>query len=61
MSRVAAISALVLFSSERAYETFVRDRPLATAVVGLSAIFYIGFASGIRGTLAYHRYKRQPS
>lgn len=56
MSRVAATSALVLYLLERIYETYVRGW---TSSVGLlAAVLVIGFASGARGTIAYHRYNR---
>jgi hypothetical protein len=57
MSRVAATAALILFLFERVYEASARGWKASVGL--LAAILVIRFASGIRGTFAYHRYKRQ--
>jgi hypothetical protein len=60
MSRVAATSAIALFTIERGYEAFVRSRrPMTTVAAVLVGVLYLGFTSGVRGTIAYHRYKRE--
>jgi hypothetical protein len=55
MSRVAASLALGLFVLERLYEFYARG----LSVGFLAALFIIGLTSGIRGTFAYHRFKKQ--
>jgi hypothetical protein len=59
MSRVAATSALVLYLLERVYAAYVGGWTTTAGVVG--AMLFTAFTSGVRGTIAYHRYKRQAS
>ena len=60
MSRVAAILALLLFILAQAYK--IETRGLAATVLSLSGLVgvacLLGFTSGVRGTIAYHRFKK---
>ena len=57
MSRVAAVSALALYVLDHVYEIYARGLTLGIFVTAFVAV---GIASGVRGTIAYHRYKGQP-
>jgi len=55
-SRIAAVAALILFVGERIYAGV--GLGISAAVGALAVIFLLGFISGVRGTLAYHVYRR---
>jgi hypothetical protein len=56
MSRVAAVLALALFLLGHGYEIYTSG---VTLGIFVSVFIAGGIASGVRGTIAFHRYKRQ--
>ena len=56
VSRIAALAALVMFVGERVYGV-VTQGPASGGIV-LAIILLFGFISGIRGTFAWHAYRR---
>jgi hypothetical protein len=59
MSRVAATSALVLFLFERGYEAYVKGWQTTIRGSIFTTFIILGLAAGVRGTIAFHRYKRR--
>ena len=55
-SRIAAVAALVMFVADRIYAG-VEDG-LSAAVGVLALILVLGFIAGVRGTFAYHAYRK---
>jgi hypothetical protein len=56
-SRIAAVTAMVLFVGERIYAGI--EHGFGAAVGVLAVILLLGFISGVRGTFAYHAYRRR--
>jgi len=55
-SRIAAVAALIVFVGERIYAWI--EHGVGAAVGALAVVLLLGFISGVRGTFAYHAYRR---